>query len=179
MNNLIKTLAIILVLLAPVASAAGHDDDIATVITHGRSSLSLQQVINIVDEEAKGQVTEVHFERMDGALVYQVEAITPKGVMEYMVDPSDGKIISFSKDRWSFFKDIKNTGKLKVTLEQAVTKAEQATKGKCVSAELEEEDGIAVYQLRMVVDRSIREILVDPNNGKIYYDDHGEREGDE
>ncbi len=179
MNKVIKIQAIILVLLSSVASASGHDDDIAAVIAHGRSSLSLQQVINIVADDAKGQVIEVHFERMDGVLVYQVEASTPKGVMEYVIDPSDGKIISFSKDRWSLFNHIKDTGKLKLTLEQAVTKAEQATNGKCVTAELEEEDGLMVYRLRMVIERSNRRILVDPHNGKIYYDSPSKREDDE
>ena len=179
MNNILKIQAIILILLSSVASASGHDDDIAAVIAHGRSSLSLQQVINIVDEDAKGQVTEVQFKRMDGVFVYQVEAISPKGVMEYVVDPADGKIISFSKDRWPLFFNKRNMEDLKLTLEQAVTNAEQTTNGKAFSAELEEEDGLVAYRLGMVMERSIRRILVDPYNGKIYYDHPSKREGGE
>ena len=80
-----------------------------------------------------------------------------------------GKIISKRKDRWTYFHDDKIMADLQLTLNQAVIKAEQTTGGRAVSAELEVEDGLAVFQIRMVVDGLSRRILVDPNNGKIYH----------
>ena len=171
------TLAVsLLVLLVSTASADGHDDDkIAAIIARGRLSISLSQIIGSVAADAKGQVTEVRLERLDklfsfkeGPLVYKVEVITPNWVMEYLADPVDGKIISKRKDRWDFIHNETNAQVLQMTLEQAVIKAEQTTGGRAVSAELEVEDDLSVYQIKMVVDGSIRKVLVDPHNGKIY-----------
>ena len=170
----------LLVLMVSAAIAAGyddgHDEDMISIIAQGRSNISLPQIIGAVAADAKGKVIEARFERLDkffsfkeGPFVYQVEAITPKGVMEYLVDPADGKIISKRKDRWTYFHDDKIMADLQLTLNQAVIKAEQTTGGRAVSAELEVEDSLAVYQIRMVVDGLSRRILVDPNNGKIYH----------
>lgn len=187
MKKMTTLVVSLLVLMVSAAIAAGyddgHDDDMIAIIAQGRSNISLPQIIGAVAADAKGKVIEARFERLDkffsfkeGPLVYQVEAITPKGVMEYLVDPADGKIISKRKDRWNFFHDETNVSDLQMTLEQAVTKAEQTTGGRAISADLEVEDGLAVYQIRMAVDGSIRKVLVDPHNGKIYHDGHCKRD---
>lgn len=178
-----------LVLLVSVAIAAiyddghdgGHNEDMAAIITQGRSSISLQQVIDTVAADAKGPVTEVDLERLDkpfsfsdGPLVYQVEAMTPNGAMEYLVDPTDGKIMSKSKDRWNFFDDETNVSDLQLTLEQAVTKAEQTTHEKAISAELESEEGLAVYRIKMISEGSSRNLFVNPMNGKVLLSIQGE-----
>ena len=179
MKRIIKT-AVLSILIMPIslAGAKGHDDDHAEIAAQLQSAISLSQVIKNVAADSKGTVMEVKLERMDkllsfeeGALVYEVETVTANGVMEYLVDPANGKTILSKKDHWAIFDDGKFKGDFKISLEQAVTKAEKATGKRALAAELEKEDGVVLYEIKMAAGSIFRTVFVDPMNGKVYLND--------
>ena len=70
--------------------------------------------------------------------------------------------------------DIKNVSKAsyaslaKITLEEAVKKAQARSSGKVMSSHLEKEDGYLVYAVNIInADKKVTEILVDAGNGEI------------
>lgn len=163
-----------LALLGSTALADDHHGGTEAAIARGRAEVSLQEVIDKVAADSKGRVVEIHFEEMgsffsfgDGPLVYEVEAVTPEGVMEYKVDPKDGNIISSSKDHLADFRYRNLRDGMKFTLKQAIAKAEKEG-GQVVSAKLEKEDGTVLYHIRVNEAGSVRTLLIDPLNGNIY-----------
>ncbi len=60
----------------------------------------------------------------------------------------------------------------KLSLAEAVEHALVATKGgTAIEAELEEEDGVAVYSVRVAKDGEVRELEIDASNGQVLDDD--------
>ena len=167
--------AVFLALLGSAALAGDHHKGMAAAIARGRAKVSLQEIIDKVAAESRGRVVKIHFEEMDaffsfgdGPLVYEVEAVTPEGVMEYRVDPKDGNIISSNKDRLAIFRYRNLPDGMELTLKQAIAKAEKTGDGEVVSAKLEKEEGRFLYHLRINQAGSDRKLLIDPLNGTIY-----------
>lgn len=164
-----------LALLGAVALAGDHHDGMKAAIARGRAEVSLQKVIDKVAADSKGRVVEIDFEEMDsffsfgdGPLVYEVEAITPEGVMEYKVDPKDGNIISRSKELMGGLAYRNLPDDMELTLKQAVEKAEKTRGGEVVGAKLDKEDGSFLYHIRINEAGTGRTLLIDPLNGTIY-----------
>ena len=106
-----------------------------------------------------GKLTEAHKEEADGEVTYDV-AVTSKGSKYHVTVSSDGDIIQTNREL-----SIKE-------LPKAVTDAvkKKHAKGKIDHAEemtLEDED--MVYELVVVVDKTLRRIVADPK-GKIIDD---------
>ncbi|WP_300668658.1 PepSY domain-containing protein [Desulfoluna sp.] len=162
-------------LLGSVALADDHPNGMKAAIARGRANVSLEEVIDKVATDSNGRVVEIHFEEMDsffsfgdGPLVYEVEAVTPEGVMEYRVDPKDGNIISSNRDRLATFHYRNLPEGMELTLKQAIAKAEKTRVGVVTSATLEEEGGNFFYHLRINEAGTDQSLLIDPLNGNIY-----------
>lgn len=177
-----------LALLGSAALADDHHGGTEAAIARGRAEVSLQEVIDKVAADSKGRVVEIHFEEMDaffsfgdGPLVYEVEALTSEGVMEYKVDPKDGNIISRSKELMGGLEYRKLPDDMKLTLKQAVEKAEKTGDGEVVSAKLIKEDGTVIYHVRVNEAGTGRTLLIDPLNGNVYpvSSHHSDEEGHE
>lgn len=164
-----------LTLLSTAALANENHRDREAAIARERAEVSMQEVIDKIATESKGRVVEIHFDEMDsffsfedGPLIYEVEALTEEGLMEYRVSPTDGSILSRSKEYLGGFEYRKLPKKMAFNLKQAVAKVEREGHGKVVSAELENEDGMFLYQIRTDGSGAHRTLLVDPMNGNLY-----------
>ena len=63
--------------------------------------------------------------------------------------------------------DIKRLAGAEVSLSAAVTLAEEKQNGKAVEAELDEEKGVVVYDVKVVKDNTFYDVQVDARNGDI------------
>lgn len=95
-------LAAALLVPAPLADgqpAALPDYEIARDAVERGEILPLAQVMALLRESHPGRVVEVELELSDGALVYEVELVTPDGrLIEVEVDAAKGAILAMDEE---------------------------------------------------------------------------------
>jgi uncharacterized membrane protein YkoI len=176
-------MVVICVLLAPTLPAWGwsHGENTLTMaMSFGRAQITLQEVISNVEKTSGGRVVAVELEQKCNLFcskasspLFEVESVKDGTATKYFVDPVTGKIIEQKNCWWSaldFDSSWKTEGfnNIKMSMEQAVAAAEQATGGKAMSARLKERKGLLFYQVQTISEGSVKAVLIDPDNGKSY-----------
>lgn len=97
-------LALSLALLIPAPLADGQpvaqpDYEIARDAVERGEILPLAQVMTLLQDSHPGRVVEVELEYSEGALVYEVELVTPDGrLIEVEVDAAKGTILAMDEE---------------------------------------------------------------------------------
>ncbi|MGM7634354.1 PepSY domain-containing protein [Bacillus sp. Hm123] len=133
--------------ITQVAQADDHDDKkVAVKITHDKAK-------KIALKSVKGKVTDVDLERKNKQWVYEVEIRTTKGEQEVHVDAQTGKILAKSQ--------------VKITRDQAKKIALAKVKGKVTEMELENKNGVWVYEVEVTTAKGETDMYINAQKGEI------------
>lgn len=137
--------------------------------------VDLRGAVQAALAHTSGYVLEAEREREGGKLIYEVDIVHDSKITEVEIDAANGKIIEAETD------DVENRIKAflasgrkldalkaaKVSLADAVAKAEEETKAKALEAEFEHEDGQYVYEIELKADGERMEALVNADTGAV------------
>jgi uncharacterized membrane protein YkoI len=115
--------------------------------------ISYEQAKEIVLKEQKGSISEMELERESGAWVYDIEVKSEGTDYDFRVNADSGEITKKKQDddRQDDDRDDSNVDskQVKISLEEATKIALNEAKGTVEEAELEDEDGEAVYSFEI------------------------------
>lgn len=157
-------------LLATASLAAESSSD--------TSKTGLRAAVQAALEHTPGQVLEADQER--GEKTYEIDIVHDGQITEVDVDATTGKVIKTETEtdkikhhiKKALFADktltaLKNA---KVSLPDAITKAEDTTHAKAVAAEFDHEDGQYVYEIKLKADDKQVKTYIDANSGEVKSD---------
>lgn len=160
-----------------VQSVAAGNLQSSPTVTAGQNqpTITLEKALEIARGEAQGDVTEIELDREDGVLVWEVRI----GTSELYIDANDGTVIQTKTDN----RTVTPAAQPKITLEKAVEIARGETQGDITKVELDTEDGVLVWEVRI----GDSEVQIDANDGSIVKvkadhdddDDHGQSDHDD
>ncbi len=156
--------------ILPTASSAVAAEPATGIVETG-----LRKAVDVALAHTSGQVLEVEREYKDGKQVYEVDIVHGNQLTEVSVDVIEQKVIRAKTD------DVKHRIKkslisdktlaalrgAKVTLPEAIAKAEEARQAKASEVDFKREDGRYVYEIKMQANDKHMEVLVDINTGEL------------
>lgn len=137
--------------------------------------VSLAQAIATAEAESQGRTLEAGAEDEDGRILYEVETLAGGKIHEFMIDPQSGAVID--KEVEAVEEGELVAGNV-VEILTAMAAAEAASNGKAVEAELEMEDGQAVYEVEVASSDVLTTVLVDAMSGQVIALDAPDHDGD-
>ncbi len=172
--NLTASTAISCILLSFSAPVFAAPDN-----TSG-AEMDLRTAVQAALAHTSGHVLEAEREREDGKLIYEVDIVHDSKITEVEIDAATGKVIEDEKDdlenRVKAFltsrKKIDALKAAKLSLSDAIAKAEEETKAKALEAEFEREDGQYVYEIELQAGGESMEVMVDAETGTLQHKKH-------
>lgn len=114
--------------------------------------ISYEKAKEIVLKEKKGSISEMELEQEADGWVYEAE-VKSKGIeYDFTVNADTGEVTKMHEDDDSSDDGSVSQEKVKVTMEEAKKAALKEVKGKVTEAELESDDGQAVYKFEIVAE---------------------------
>lgn len=88
-----------LMLMLPHADAQADDVGLARDLVQAGKILPLSRILDMLEQQHPGQVTEVELEIEDGILVYEVDLITAQGrLIEVDINAATGEIVDIDDE---------------------------------------------------------------------------------
>jgi uncharacterized membrane protein YkoI len=135
--------------------------------------ISVRDAIAIAEKRTPGgKVVDVSFDGRADRPAYRVKAHWHNEIWDGVIDASTGMIVGDGKLISVSTLDVKDRNELArfraagIDLSDATEIAERYESGKAVSAGLEEENGKLIFLVVVVSDGSLKEISLDPNEGR-------------
>ncbi len=121
--------------------------------------ISMMEALKIATELVPGRVVEAEFEDEEDIAFYEIEIISSDGIIvEVQVDANSGQIIRQAREGEVAY----------ITVEEAINTATEFLSWHAVEVELEEEDGRAVYEIKLVnIIGDEQEVEIDALSGKV------------
>lgn len=144
--------------------------EIAAVMS---ASNSLGDAVRLAEAETNGKAFEAGMEDKDGNAVYEIRTVAGDVVRELSIDPATGKVLE-SDEEGMFSKLMRDDEELAgfaaatTSLGDAITAAEQATGGKAIEAEMDDDAANSAYEVEVAAaDGSVVKVTVDGASGKV------------
>jgi uncharacterized membrane protein YkoI len=199
-NLLFSVTVIMIVLIAGPSWAHNHGERLqAQKIALEKTDVSLPQIIDSIESNQHVQVIRVEVEPYSlsqGPMCYELYAsqgtsswidsiFTYNKAKKFYVDVTSGKVFGQGKPFWRYFYftaacKANAVDQVKLSMSQAIPLAEKETGGKTVLVRVHRDSGIVFYQITMIVNDSLKRVLVDSYNGKVTdvpVDRHGHFKG--
>jgi hypothetical protein len=188
LRNLMFSIAVILVVfIAGPSWGRVHDERLqAQKIALEKTDVTLSQVIDSIESAHHIKVIRAEVEpyslsqgpmcyelyTSDGSSSWIDSVFTYTKAKKFYVDVRTGKLLGQGKPFWRYFyftADCKANAvnQVKLSMSQAIPIAENATGGKTVLVRVHRDSGIVFYQITMIVNDSLKRVLVDSYNGKV------------
>jgi hypothetical protein len=178
---------LMLVTITGTSWARVHDERLqAQKIALEKTDVSLSQVIDSIESSHHVKVIRAEVEPYslsEGPMCYELYAsdgssswidsvFTYTKAKKFYVDVRTGNLLGQGKPFWRYFyfsaADKANAvNRVKLSMSQAIPIAESATGGKTVLVRVHRDSGIVFYQITMIVNDSLKRVLVDSYNGKV------------
>ena len=122
-------------------------------------TITMVEALKIATELVPGRVVEAELEDEEDIPFYEIEIISSEGiVVEVQVDANSGQIIKQAREGEVAY----------ITVEEAIKSATEFLRWHAVEIELEEEDGKAVYEIKLVNNLGDeQEVEIDALSGKV------------
>lgn len=174
----ISTLSKSLVVALSVASlsiASISMSQAATAINEvtaaSQSKIGLEQALTLANKAVKGDIISADFDQEDRAenSHYDIKIITNNNEQEVEVNASTGKVTKGDIERLDREDMAEYTAmkQAKVSLTQAIKKANQTLKGTVLEAEFDMDFGKPVYKVEIGKGNQVHKVVVDSMTGKI------------
>ena len=150
------------------------DDEAREIDVVMTAPVSLAQAIATAETESQGRTLEAGAEDEDGRVLYEVTTLADGKIHEFLIDPQSGAVLDREVEEAE--EDDLVAGNV-VEIINAMAAAEAASNGKAIEAELEMEDGQAVYEVEVASGDVLTTVLVDATSGQVIAlddDDHDE-----
>ncbi|MCL4440523.1 PepSY domain-containing protein [Desulforamulus aeronauticus] len=155
----------------------------------GQANLSEQNAQAIAQKAHPGaSILNVEQEKEAGKVIFSVDLADQTQKYEVTINSVDGKILQDKAEKLAYRSSVlvqeaagqelndQEESKLllsltKINLTDAINNALTAFPGQVVKAELEEEDGQLIYSVDVLTSAGLQEVVVDPGNGKVLYNE--------
>jgi len=146
---------------AATDAAKGHETDEASEVAFILSAKhSLIDAITTAEKRATGKALEANLEVEDGKAYYEVTTLSKTGLFEAKIDANTGMVLSAQPEDGDdeAGERLSPTG---MSITEAVKAAEAAAGGKAMEAELEDQDGIRIFEVELAsADGSVKTVAV-------------------
>lgn len=136
-----------------------------------QSKIDLEQALLLANKAVKGDIVSVEYDQEDRTVNgnYEIKIITNNNEQEVKVHANTGKVTKeeverLDKEDLAEYKAMKQA---KLTLTQAISKANQTLKGTVLEAEFETDFGKPVYKVEIGKDNQVYKIVIDSTTGNI------------
>jgi uncharacterized membrane protein YkoI len=132
--------------------------------------ITMLEALKIATELVPGRVLEAELEDEEDMVFYEIEIVSSDGIIiEVQVDAKTGQIIRQAREGEVSY----------ITVEEAIKSATEFLRWNVVEIELDEEDGKAVYEIKLINHLGDdQEIEVDALSGKVLEPEPNEAEKD-
>ncbi|MGE6571983.1 PepSY domain-containing protein [Psychrobacter namhaensis] len=136
-----------------------------------QSKIDLEQALLLANKAVKGDIVSVGYDQEDRTVNgnYEIKIITNNNEQEVKVHANTGKVTKEEVERLvkEDLAEYKAMKQAKLTLTQAISKANQTLKGTVLEAEFETDFGKPVYKVEIGKDNQVYKIVVDSTTGNI------------
>ena len=172
-KSIIMVLSIATVSTTAVAVGQGamKQTDISDAVAAVQSKVSLEQAMAIAKRTVQGDVISAEFDQYDRSAGgdYEVNIIANNTEYEIKVDANSGKAMTKKQERLDN-EDVAEYNamkKSKISLNQAITTANQRVNGTVIEAGFDVEAGKSVYEIEMVKGTQVHKAVIDGMTGQI------------
>jgi uncharacterized membrane protein YkoI len=154
-----------------VGQAATATAPINEVKAAAQSKITLEQALAIATKAVKGDVISADYDQEDRTVngYYDIKIITNNSEHEVKVNANTGKVIKGDVERLDKedLAEYTTMKQAKVSLNQAIKKANQTIKGTVLEAEFDMDFGKPVYKIEIGKGNQIHKVVIDSMNGNI------------
>ncbi|MGD6793270.1 PepSY domain-containing protein [Metabacillus indicus] len=130
--------------------------------------ISYERAKEIVLKEKKGSISEMELEQQADGWVYEAEVKSKGKEYDFTINADTGEVTEMNEDDDSSDNGKINQDRVKVTMEEAKKLALKEVKGEVTEAELESDDGQAVYKFEiMAEDGREAEVEISAESGEM------------
>lgn len=136
-----------------------------------QSKIDLEQALLLANKAVKGDIVSVEYDQEDRTVNgnYEIKIITNNNEQEVKVHANTGKVTKeeverLDKEDLAEYRAMKQA---KLTLMQAISKANQTLKGTVLEAEFETDFGKPVYKVEIGKNNQVYKIVIDSTTGNI------------
>ena len=149
---------------AYAATGSGKNDQAAAF---AQATVSAEQAVQAASQKVQGRATEVAFKHKSGQSYYKVKLVAGNQKHEVRVDANNGQVLDSKVEQDN---EKENAPNATFSIEQAIAAAQSKTGGKVKEAELDNENGQAVYKVETVSGTQKHDVKVDAANGQVIFD---------
>ena len=172
-KSIIMVLSIATVSTTAVAVGQGamKQTDVSDAVSAVQSKVSLEQAMAMAKRMVQGDVISAEFDQYDRSAGgdYEVNIIANNTEYEIKVDANSGKAMTEKQERLDN-EDVAEYNamkKSKISLNQAITTANQRVNGTVIEAGFDVEAGKSVYEIEMVKGTQVHKAVIDGMTGQI------------
>ncbi|XID90180.1 PepSY domain-containing protein [Paenibacillaceae bacterium WGS1546] len=187
--------------IEPVATAG---DNVAKPSETARTvaAIDIDEAIKLAEAAANGQARSAELERKRGVVYYDIEVVRDNREYDVHIDAHTGKTLKVELDDWDRddrdrddrdrddgHRDGRKSGSVANDADRRAVSAEQAARiaadkvqGTVIKTELDEDDGVLIYEVDLRTNRGKVEVEVHAGTGKILsidYDDDDDDDDDD
>ncbi|WP_373745871.1 PepSY domain-containing protein [Neisseria dentiae] len=129
-----------------------------------QAAVSAGQAVQAASQKVQGRATAVDFKHKNGQSHYQVEIVSGNQKHEVRVDANSGQVLDSKAEQNRKQETIPNAA---ISIEQAIAAAQSKNGGKAKDAELDNENGQAVYKVETVSGTQKHDVVVNAGNGQV------------
>jgi uncharacterized membrane protein YkoI len=129
-----------------------------------RATLTLSQAVTRALEGREGVPIKAELEEEKGIVQYSVALAVGKVQKEVEIDAASGQVLDVQNEDDD---DSALVAAMKIRLGEAIEKALRAVPGRAVEADVEREGGLVRIEVKIVTDRDLREVRIDPATGEV------------
>jgi uncharacterized membrane protein YkoI len=155
----------------PDAEAGKRTARIEYALTNAK--IGLAEAIGKVEAQLSGTVLEAKVEREHGRFLYEIELAKDGAIIEVELDPENGEILA-RRNKKIEADELRSLAALRgaqVSLIEAIKIALQHTQGKAKSAEVEEEHGSTIFEIKVIRAGKQYKSGIDLVHGKVLWTD--------
>lgn len=159
---------------AAIAASQGNSDSnryASKVTAMTQSKISLDQAIAIAKKNVTGDLVgaEFDYDKKSASGKYEIEFVSGDNEIEIKIDANTGKVLKNKQEKLDSDDKAEYSAmkQAKISLTDAMKKAKQTVNGHIVEAELDIENGKAVYEIEVIQGNQKQKLLIDANTGSV------------
>lgn len=156
------------IVAAQAATSTGYVSESMAV---AQSKVSLEQAIVIANKAVKGDVISAEFDQNDHSAggKYEVKIVNNNNEYEVKVDATTGKVSrdkqeKLDREDMAEYSAMKQS---KISLNQAIKKANQSVNGQVIEVGFDMDYGKPVYKVEIAKGNQVHKVVIDSMTGKI------------
>ncbi len=156
------------IVAAQAATSTGYVSESMAV---AQSKVSLEQAIVIANKAVKGDVISAEFDQNDHSAggKYEVKIVNNNNEYEVKVDATTGKVSrdkqeKLDREDMAEYSAMKQS---KISLNQAIKKANQSVNGQVIEVGFDMDYGKPVYKVEIAKGDQVHKVVIDSMTGKI------------